>query len=190
MTPSVNLKFSIIRTSESTFGNFICDLTRKEVSADCCLLASGSIRADKVYAAGHHFTYGDAFDIYPFEKELCLIEILGEDIYRGLELGVSKYPALEGRFPNVSRIQFEFNPQKPQGQRVNRDTILIGGKPLNGEKTYKMALCNFLADGKDGYEPFKNRKHLIDENSRKQIRSLIIDFFSNLRSKARSCPAS
>lgn len=95
------MKFSILRTGENPFVNFVCDLVRKEVSADCCLLTSGCIRADKIYPPNHLYSYGDTFDIYPFDKELCLIEIAGEDIYHGLELGVSKYPALDGRFPQV-----------------------------------------------------------------------------------------
>lgn len=41
-----------------------------------------------------------------------------------------------------------------------------------------MAMCDFLASGKDGYEPFKNGVHLIDLNTRKSIRAVIIDFLS------------
>lgn len=77
------------------------DIVRKDSTADCCLLSSGSLRADTIYPAGRYYTYGDVFDIYPFEKEMCLIEITGEEIFQGLEVGVGKYPALEGRYPQV-----------------------------------------------------------------------------------------
>lgn len=100
--PEVNLKFSFIRTHESSFANVITDIVRKEASADCCLLSSGSLRADTIYSAGKLYSYGELFDIYSLEKELCLIEITGEDIYQGLECGVSKYPTLDGRFPQVA----------------------------------------------------------------------------------------
>lgn len=99
--PEINVKFNVLRRSENPFANFVTDLVRKEVSADCCLLSSGSLRADCVYPVGHHYTYGDMFDIYPFDKELCLIEVTGDDIYNALEDGVCKYPSLEGRFPQV-----------------------------------------------------------------------------------------
>lgn len=100
--PEVNLKFSNIRTTESSLGNIVADIVRKDATADCCLISAGSLRADTIYPPGKHYTYGDMFDIYPLEKYLCLIEIDGESIYKGLECGVSKYPGLEGRFPQVS----------------------------------------------------------------------------------------
>lgn len=162
------------------------DLARKDVSADCCILASGALRADSKFPAEHLYTYGEMFDIYPLEKELCLVQMKGEDLYRGLESGVSKYPGLDGRFPQVfvgfmqtSNIYFEFNPHHPVGERVRRDSIKIAGEPLVLERCYKVAMCNFLAAGKDGYESFKDKKELIDANTRQQIRSVIIDFLSS-----------
>lgn len=178
MIPDLNLKFSFIRTNESNFSNVVADVVRKESSADCCLLSSGSLRSDKVYPANALYSIGDLFDIYPFEKELCVIELSGEDLYKSLECGVSKYPALEGRFPQTSHIHFEFNPHRPAGQRVNRDTIQIAGEPLESERIYTMAMCHFLADGRDGYDPFKGKRQLIDPNSRQQIRQVLMDFFS------------
>ena len=101
--PEINLKFSFIRTNQSILGSLFCDLIRKDSSADCSLLSSGSLRADRLFAQEEYYSFGDLFDIYPFYKELCLIEISGEDIYKALECGVSKYPALEGRFPQVNQ---------------------------------------------------------------------------------------
>lgn len=178
--PVANLKFSIIRSTQSDFIGLIGDIVRKETSADCSIINAGSIRADNNYEAGRYYSYGDVHDIYPFYKELCLIQVTGKDVYLALENGVSKYPALEGRFPQVSNIFFEFDPTKESGHRVNRETVLIAGKPLQDDKNYTIATTNFMADGKDGYESFKNCIQLIDENSRKTVRDVLLEFFGKL----------
>ncbi len=107
-----------------------------------------------------------------------MIEIAGEDLYRGLEMGVCKYPALEGRYPQVSGMSFEFNPSRPQLERINLETLTVAGKPIDMKKTYKLAITNYLANGKDGYESFAGKKHFIESDCRKEIRPLLLQFFS------------
>ena len=172
-----------MRRSEAPFISLICDLMLKETGADCAVVSSGSIRADKEYEAGKLYCIGDIFDIYPFDKQLCMVEITGADLYRGLELGLSKYPALEGRYPQVSGISFEFNPARPQLQRINIDSLTVAGKPILMEKTYKLALTNYLANGKDGYETFAGKKHFIESDARKEIRPMLLQFFSTPASR-------
>ena len=55
-----------------------------------------------------------------------------------LENGVSKYPKLEGRFPQVSGLSFEFDGSKPPGERVDRYSVKIGDEfvfPRNQDAT-------------------------------------------------------
>jgi 5'-nucleotidase len=40
-----------------------------------------------------------------------------------LENGVSKVPALEGRFPCVSGLRFKFDPSKPAGHRIDPESV-------------------------------------------------------------------
>jgi 5'-nucleotidase len=176
----INLTFSYVRTNEAPFISLICDLMIKDTGADCAIITSGSIRADKEYEAGRLYTIGDIFDIYPFDKQLCMIEITGGDLYQGLEMGVSKYPALEGRYPQVSGITFEFNPLRPQLERINPQTITVAGKPIDMQKTYRLAVTDYLANGKDGYETFAGKKHFIESESRKEIRPMLLQFFSTI----------
>ena len=67
-----------------------------------------------------------------------------------LENGVSKWPALEGRFPQVSGIQFAFDPAKPPGSRVDPKLVKIGDEYIDmGEgqdkgRTYRMATKSYL----------------------------------------------
>ena len=43
----------------------------------------------------------------------------GEQVVQALENSVSKYPAHEGRFAQLSGVTFGFDPTKPSGQRVD-----------------------------------------------------------------------
>lgn len=75
-----------------------------------------------------------------------VIRVKGKAIVAALENAVSKYPALEGRFPQVSNIEMEFDPKAPEGSRLTE--IQIGGKPVDMEKDYVLATRGYMAKGK------------------------------------------
>lgn len=54
----------------------------------------------------------------------------GTQLLRALENGVSAYPKLEGRFPQVSGVSFGFNPNKPPGKRVIASSVKVHGYPV------------------------------------------------------------
>ena len=176
----INTKFSLIRSSASSFCNLVADLFRKETSADCSLIVSGSVRSDRIYPENTVFSFGDVYDIYPLDHELCLIRISGEHLLQALENGVSKYPALEGRFPHVSNITFEFDPELPPLRRVNPATVQVGGKPLDLIRKYKFAMTDFIATGGDGYTVFKNKRQLSDPEVSPTPRDLQMQFYSKI----------
>ena len=88
-----------------------------------------------------------------------------------MENGVSQWPKLEGRFPQVSGINFAFYPNKPPGKRINPKLVKIGdeyidmgdqdekdldNKGKKKERTYRMATKSYLANGKDGYDALRD----------------------------------
>lgn len=48
----LDARFRTVRLKESNLGNFICDLMRHAYSADCCIMAAGTIRGDQIYPPG------------------------------------------------------------------------------------------------------------------------------------------
>lgn len=110
--------FTNIRTSECAVGNFLADIMRKELLADLTIMNSGAVRADRVLQPGY-LTAGDFVDIDPFRLMITKVRVTGKQLLRLLEEGVSGYPSLEGRFPQVSGIRFEFDAKKPKYERVN-----------------------------------------------------------------------
>jgi 5'-nucleotidase len=79
-----------------------------------------------------------------------VIKVNGKAILDALENSVSSYPALEGRFPQVSNIEFEFDPSNPPNSRVAY--VKIGDAPLDLEKVYVLVTRGYMARGKDGFD--------------------------------------
>ena len=46
----------------------------------------------------------DLVALLPMVDELCVIEMTGAQLLAALENGVSQYPRLEGRFPQVAGV--------------------------------------------------------------------------------------
>ena len=61
---------------------------------------------------------------------------LGAKLHRALENGVSKYPDHEGRFLQVSGIQYSFDPSKPPGNRVDPELIQVHDEYLDLDKVF------------------------------------------------------
>lgn len=73
-----------------------------------------------------------------------------------LENGVSMYPKLEGRFPQVAGVSFAFDPSKPPGQRVDPAFVRVGDEYLNLQQTYHLATKSYMHSGCDGYTMLRN----------------------------------
>lgn len=170
--------FSNVRAVETPIGNFLADLMRKEHNADCAIIHGGTIRADKVFKKGY-MTLGDWNEIVPFQVTVVLLEATGEQIIECLENGVSKLPALEGRFLQVSNIKFTFDALLPEGHRVLRDTVMIGDQPIILKKTYNMAVPNFVSWGKDGFNCLTATKKIVDYLLAPELKDIVTEFLGN-----------
>ncbi|GAP84697.1 putative 5 -nucleotidase [Rosellinia necatrix] len=145
----LDARFKTVRLQESNIGNFVCDIMRHYYSGDCSLMASGTIRGDQIYPPGP-LLLKDIMSCFPFEDPVVVIRVLGQAIWDSLENSLSLYPALEGRFPQVSNIKFEFDARKPAGSRIV--SASIGGEPIDMARKYVLVTRGYMARGKDGYE--------------------------------------
>ena len=85
----------------------------------------------------------------------------GQDILDALENGVSMYPKLEGRFPQVAGISFAFDPRQPAGKRVDPQLVRIGDEYLVPDQRYRLATKTYIHSGCDGYSMLKGAKVLV-----------------------------
>ncbi|KAJ1484642.1 Metallo-dependent phosphatase-like protein, partial [Baffinella frigidus] len=163
---SMDARFEHIRTRETNCGNWVSDCVRDGVEnsgihVDVVLINSGTLRADDVFPPGP-FLMRDLVTLLPMLDELAVIALTGEQMVEALENGVSMFPKLEGRFPCVSGIKFEFSPSLPAGNRVIRDTVVVNGVAIELEKEYNLVTKAYLASGRDGYEVFQKGRMVRD----------------------------
>ena len=180
----LDARFTTVRMAESNMGNFICDLMRLHYHADCALMAAGTIRGDQVYPPGL-LRVRDVMDCFPFEDPCVVIDLSGSDLRAALENGVSKYPALEGRFLQVSGLQFSFSPSASPGQRV-RDVSVADG-PLDPARQYRVVTRDYMVRGKDGFTSLMTEemggpaKSVVGEENGVLISTVIRQYFTSLR---------
>lgn len=184
----LDARFAVVRRQESNMGNFVADLMCSHYSGDCCIMASGTIRGDVIYPPGV-LRIKDIMNCFPFEDPCVVITVTGQALLDALENGVSTYPALEGRFPQVSNIVFAFDPQKPPGKRVLNPTeeVLVGGQPLVLDKEYKLVTRDYMARGKDGFNSLLKEseggicKEIVSDENGILLSMLLRQYFMSLK---------
>ncbi len=155
------------RFYECTMGNLVTDAmlwaTEKQ-GVQIALQNGGGIRAS--IPAGP-VTLGQVIEVLPFGNTLATFEIEGKYLLQALENGVSRAhdPEAEGtgRFLQVAGLRYTWDPTKPVGERIVSVEVRTadgGWEPLQMDKVYKVVTNNYIRNGGDDYEVFK--EHAID----------------------------
>lgn len=169
-------RFASIRNYETNLGNFVTDIMLASTHADLAILNSGTLRSDRIHSRGA-FTMRDLFNILGYIDPIAVLNASGEQVWRALENGVSQWPKLEGRFPQVSGCSFVFDPSKPPTKRINPKDIIIGDEQLDLKKQYKLTTKEYLASGKDGYDVFKECEILLGGDESPDLTTSILNHF-------------
>ena len=125
----------------------------------------------------------DLMTILPMVDPLWKLEVTGQQILEALENGVSQYPKLEGRFPQVSGIRFTFDPSQPSGRRICETSVLIAQETLQKTKKYTLCTKGYIASGRDGYSVFKHAKTILDHEAGIILNSEVRNFFQTCRQR-------
>lgn len=167
-----------VRGGEAGFGDFVADALRAALAADAALVNGGGLRGNRLYPAGAAVTRADFLREMPFNNAAMLLELSGADLLAALEHGVSKAPALAGRFPQVSGLSFAYDAKAPVGRRVS--AAAIAGKMLEPNRRYRIATSDYLADGGDGYDMLKRGRVLIDRAAAPLLATIVMDHAQRL----------
>ena len=154
----------LVRRYESELGNLTADAFRWHTGADIAVVHGGDIRTN--LPAGD-VTRGDIMAIFPFSNIIQVAEVNGKTVRDMLEHSVFGFPATFGGFLTPSGVTFSFDPTKPIGHRVS--DILVGGKPLDDNKTYTLATTDFLLVGGDDYNMLNGQKIIANYDSCEEI---------------------
>lgn len=114
-----------------------------------------------------------------------MIRVTGSAILSALENSVSTYPALEGRFPQVSNITFEFDPNLPPNHRVKY--VKIGNDALDHDRKYVLVTRDYMARGKDGFDSLRTvseggeAEEIVSEENGILISMMLRQYFMSLK---------
>lgn len=131
---------------ESLLSNLIADVLRESASiylnetADIAVINVGGLRNNLNKG---DITYGDIYEILPFENALCLLEMKGDLVEELMKNIIS----VKGE--GISNVRLT---AKEDGTIIN---CTIGGEPLDLNRIYKVATVDFLAEGNDRLFAFK-----------------------------------
>ena len=140
-----------LRASETNLGNLVADAMRADAKADLAITNSGSIRGNRVFPAGP-LTRRTLIEIHPFDNVICVLALPGRVVLEALNYGVSSLPAANGKFPQVSGMTMTVDQNAPAGSRVH--DVKVNGQPLDLNKTYTVAVPDFVLKQGDGYTMF------------------------------------
>eukprot|EP00892_Ulva_mutabilis_P009954 jgi/Ulvmu1/7330/UM035_0119.1 len=179
-------RFVMVRTREVNLGNLVADIALTALNVDprlpvdCTLINSGTLRSDTVHAAGQ-LSKKDLVNILPMMDEMMVIQASGSVLLRALEVGVSAYPRLEGRFLQVGNIAFSFDAALPPGRRIMRESVLVGGAALNLSRLYAVGVKKYLVQGKDGFDCLSDCPVLRCDEECQQLALMVSEHFERLQ---------
>src|SRR2546429_8243428 len=141
--PVARVRVELRRTGqEYGLGRLIADAQRNVAQADVAIVNNGGIRADLADGA---VTYGDLYEVQPFQNRLVRLLATGKVLKEALEHVVA------GDRPDahVSGLEVWYDPGKRAGRRVTKLT-LADGRGVDDGRTYTVAVSDFLAAGGSG----------------------------------------
>lgn len=140
------------RKQETNLGNLVTDAMREVSKADIAITNGGGIRAT---IEKGDVTMGEVLTAFPFTNFTVTVDLTGKEVIQALENGVKAAPELAGAFCQVSGLTFKYDDTAKAGERVF--DVMVAGKPIDLEKTYKVATNDFIAGGGDQYDVFKGK---------------------------------
>lgn len=140
------------RKEETNLGNLVTDAMREVSKADIAITNGGGIRAT---IEKGDITMGEVLTAFPFTNFTVTVDLTGKEVIQALENGVKAAPELAGAFCQVSGLTFKYDDTAKAGERVF--DVMVAGKPIDLEKTYKVATNDFIAGGGDQYDVFKGK---------------------------------
>ncbi len=138
---------TIIRVQETNFGDLCADAMVHMTGADIAIINGGGIRRSIKKGP---ITKGDIVAAIPFADAVLTKQVTGRQLVEILEFALRGLPAENGGFPQISGLKLIVDVAKPAGSRIAAISQ-SDGTPVGMDKTYVLAVTDFLAQGGDGY---------------------------------------
>lgn len=114
-------------------------------------------------------TFGDIYNVFPFENTLTLLTLEGEQLWKLFE----EIAKEDGEAISGARIEMTQN-----GRLVN---ATVAGKPIVPTKKYRIATSDYLSQGNDGLNTLATGSNKMEYSV--TIRDLMIEYIASLHKK-------
>jgi 5'-nucleotidase len=142
-------------TSDSSYG---------ERAAQIAFTNPGGLRSDLSNLA---VTFGQLFNVLPFNNSLVTMDLTGAQILRLLEQQWERPQPAGGRILPVSNgFSYTWDARQPEGaapgkgQRVVPGSLRLQGEPIAMERSYRVTVNSFMASGGDALSVFKQGRNV------------------------------
>lgn len=135
-------------------GNLITDAMRDAMGTEIAFTNNGGIRAS--IPAGD-VTMRHIYTVLPFGNFIVKMNLTGAQLQKALEYSYTRRNQLDLQTSGLTYTIYT----KADGS-MDRMEILVNGEPLDPERTYSVALQDFLANGGSGY-PFPEFGQSVDQ---------------------------
>ncbi len=132
------------RQGEYAVGRLIADAQRAATGAEVAIMNNGGIR--RGLPAGP-VTYGDLFELQPFQNALVVLRVSGRVLLAALEHSLVDDGRVDAQ---VSGLAVRYAPAAPRGSRVV-EARLLDGTPVREDGRYRLAVNDFMAAGGSGF---------------------------------------
>jgi 2',3'-cyclic-nucleotide 2'-phosphodiesterase/3'-nucleotidase len=157
--------------TESALADIIADAFREKGRTQIAIHNIGGIRAR---ISKGQITWGNVFEVLPFENTLVTLMMTGAQIRKSLQRALAPTIGMIA----VSGLRVRFDLSKPPGQQVV-SAILLDGSPLEDSKLYSVTTNDFVAAGGDGFTEFVNGTDILDTGI--FLRDVIVEYIKKNR---------
>ena len=161
------------RARETALGDLVADSLlwyMRKFHPDFAFQNGGAIRAALPEGPIRKKTI---FDMLPFDSTAVVLSLKGDDVQALFDYVATVQPG-NGAFPQVSNgVNFTIN--HSTGKCEN---ILIDGKPIDPDKTYKIVTNSYLGSGGDGYKVFLKAVDRFDSSTFQ--RDILVEYIKHL----------
>ena len=135
-----------VRSGPAAMGNLIARAQMEKTKADLSVINGGGIRTG---LKGGNITEKDVLKVQPFGNMVCYVEMTGRELRNYLE-DIAAIQPVSGGLAHFANVRLTMAGDKLM-------SLEIGGRPLDKNKKYRMAINAFSASGGDNWP-------VVDEN--------------------------
>lgn len=147
----VNGDLNTTRAANTKFGTYLANSYRQIAQADVGILNSGGIRTSLQQG---DISYEDILIVNPFANTITTVDLTGQELLDYIQT-IVLYDG--GAYPQYGGVTFDYDFADNKVKNVK-----VQGQDLDLNKTYKLAVLSFQANGGDRYPNITKHKSYVD----------------------------